>query len=123
MISIDFPAAYILTALLFFIGIYGLLRSQQLEKVIISIMIMQLSSLIFILLVGYRYGGNLAILPYAVDETLYAFSGVDPLSQNMALLATLTSSVFIIFMVSLLPKLHHFKEAKTTKNDKGERGE
>jgi len=67
---------------LFFVGIYGLLSSKNLIKMLISLNILELGLNLFIISIGYVKGGSAPII------TLESVSNyVDPLPQALVLTA------------------------------------
>lgn len=67
---------------LFFVGIYGLLASKNLIKMLISLNLLELGLNLFIISIGYVKGGNAPII------TLESVSNyVDPLPQALVLTA------------------------------------
>lgn len=74
---------YILTILLFLIGLYGVLSKRNVIKIVIGIAIMEYSVNLFLILVGYVRGGTAPIITPGEEYARF----VDPLPQAMVLTA------------------------------------
>lgn len=74
---------YLLTFILFLVGLYGVLTRRNMIKIVIGFSIMEFSIFLFLSLTGYIDGG---IAPIAGDENEGAIY-VDPLPQAMVLTA------------------------------------
>ena len=89
---------YLMTLLLFVLGLYCLIAKKHLIKKIIGIMIIEYSTNLFLILVGYRDGGIPPILFENMDAQQFARQSVDPLPQAMVL----TNIVIGLSMLALL---------------------
>lgn len=67
---------------LFFVGIYGLLSSKNLIKILISLNILELGLNLFIISIGYIKGSEAPIITF---ESITSY--VDPLPQALVLTA------------------------------------
>ncbi|HOI00422.1 MAG TPA: sodium:proton antiporter [Bacteroidales bacterium] len=75
---------YVLTFLLFLVGLYGVLVSRNLVKIVISLTIMEFSIFLLLALIGYIQGGDAPIL---VMPEVPGWKPVFPLPQAMVLTA------------------------------------
>ncbi len=91
---------YFMTLILFCIGVYALVVKKNLVKKIIGLVIVENAVNLFLILVGYRTGGEAPILDQRMLENmaLEDIAFVDPLPQAMIL----TSIVIGLGMVALL---------------------
>jgi multicomponent Na+:H+ antiporter subunit C len=74
---------YIMTFLLFLVGLYGVLTRRNMIKIVIGFSVMQISLFLFIALTGYVDGGIAPIIKEGNETAVY----VDPLPQAMVLTA------------------------------------
>ena len=107
---------YILTALLFVIGLYGILVKRNLIKMVLGLMIMEYAINLFFALVGYRSGGTSPILTrdFGAGTTF-----VDPLPQALVLTAIViglgTTALLVSFAVRIYEKYDTFDVRKIRK--------
>lgn len=107
---------YILTALLFVIGLYGILVKRNLIKMVLGLMIMEYAINLFFTLVGYREGGTSPILTGEIGAgTVF----VDPLPQALVLTAIViglgTTALLVSFAVRIYEKYDTFDVRKIRK--------
>lgn len=74
---------YLLCFILFLSGLYGVMTRRNLVKIAISLSIMEISTFLFLALIGYVEGGIAPIIDPADPVKVY----VDPLPQAMVLTA------------------------------------
>lgn len=74
---------YIMTFILFLVGLYGVLTRRNMIKIVIGFSIMEFSIFLFIALTGYINNGISPIIVAGDEEIVY----VDPLPQAMVLTA------------------------------------
>ncbi len=74
---------YLLSFLLFLVGLYGVLTRRNLIKIVIGLSFMEFSIFLFLVLIGYVNGGEAPILREGVANTRF----VDPLPQALVLTA------------------------------------
>jgi len=74
---------YIMTFILFLVGLYGVLTRRNMIKIVIGFSIMEFSIFLFIALTGYINNGIAPIIMAGEEEPVY----VDPLPQAMVLTA------------------------------------
>lgn len=74
---------YLLSILLFLIGLYGVLVKRNLIKIIIGLVIMEYATFLFLAIVGYKEGATAPIITNVFEQ----LSFVDPLPQALVLTA------------------------------------
>ena len=107
---------FILSILLFLIGLYGILIKRNLIKIIIGLMIMEYAINMFFALIGYKAGGMAPIITQGMSETAPM---VDPLPQALVLTAIViglgTTALLVSFAVRLYEKYDTFDVRKIRK--------
>jgi len=106
---------FVLAAVLFAIGLYGVIVKRNLIKIIISLMIMEYAINLFLALIGYRTGGGPPIVETGVQHAVY----VDPLPQALVLTAIViglgTTALLVSFAVRIFEKYDTFDVRKIRK--------
>ncbi|MFZ5943945.1 MAG: sodium:proton antiporter [Bacillota bacterium] len=85
---LESPVIYWLVAVLFLVGLYGILDKNNLMKKLMAMNIMQVAVIIFFLVLGQKAGGTLPILEagkYDVDKY------INPLPHALMLTAIVVS--------------------------------
>jgi multisubunit Na+/H+ antiporter MnhC subunit len=107
---------FILTALLFVIGLYGILVKRNLIKMILGLMIMEYAINLFFTLVGYRQDGTAPIITQDLTGNV---PFVDPLPQALVLTAIViglgTTALLVSFAVRIYEKYDTFDVRKIRK--------
>lgn len=88
---------YIIAMLLVSLGLYCLLLKRNLIKLVIGLAVMTDGIHLFLISLGYRFGGVAAIVPEGMNLTEFAASAVDPVPQALVL----TSIVINICIIAL----------------------
>ncbi len=101
---------YILCFILFLVGLYGLLISRNIIKIVISLTIVEISIFLLLIMVGYISDG---IAPVVFDaQILENQAVVDPLPQTMVLtaivIALATNSMILTMAIRLYKKYGTF---------------
>jgi multisubunit Na+/H+ antiporter MnhC subunit len=100
---------YTLCFLLFLVGLYGVLTSRNLIKIVISLTIMEFSVFLLLALMGYIQGGDAPILPLPSPDNQII---VDPLPQAMVLtaivIALATNAMILTIAIRLYKKYGTF---------------
>ncbi len=101
---------YILCFILFLVGLYGLLISRNIIKMVISLTIVEVSIFLMLILIGYVSGG---IAPVVFDsQVLENKLVVDPLPQTMVLtaivIALATNSMILTMAIRIYKKYGTF---------------
>jgi len=99
---------YALCFLLFMIGLYCAVVKKNMVKIVIGIMVMEYAVNLFLIMLGYRLGGE---APIVGKEELAGISGqvtdlfvnncVDPLPQALVLTAIVISLGSLALMISI----------------------
>jgi multicomponent Na+:H+ antiporter subunit C len=110
--------AYILTFILFLVGLYGVITRRNLIKIAISLSIMEFSIFLLLVLIGFIDGGSAPIVDPEKTGTLY----VDPLPQAMVLTAIViglaTTAMLMAIAIRLYRKYKTF-DIREIKNLRG----
>lgn len=102
---------YLMTLLLFVLGLYCLIAKKHLIKKIIGIMIIEYSTNLFLILVGYRKGGIPPILFEGMDGREFAMRSVDPLPQALVLTNIVIGLSVLALLVTI--SLYLYEKYKT----------
>jgi multicomponent Na+:H+ antiporter subunit C len=99
---------YALCFLLFMIGLYCAVVKKNMVKIVIGIMVMEYAVNLFLIMLGYRAGGEAPIvgrsdLASAAGQVnaVFANSSVDPLPQALVLTAIVISLGSLALMISI----------------------
>ncbi|MFH1459060.1 MAG: NADH-quinone oxidoreductase subunit K [Candidatus Omnitrophota bacterium] len=93
---------YFLCFVLFCVGIYGLLIKKNIIKLIISLIIINYSIHIFLILIGFRWQGAAPVLETGGKLTLI----VDPLPQAIVLVLLIVNMSAIALLIAVAMKLY-----------------
>ena len=99
---------YALCFLLFAIGLYCVLVKKNMVKIVLGILIMEYAVNLFLIMLGYRFGGIAPIIDKSHIEagtgqimTSFLNSSVDPLPQALVLTAIVISLGSLALMISI----------------------
>ena len=97
---------YALCFLLFVIGLYCAVVKKNMVKIVIGIMVMEYAVNLFLIMLGYRTGGEAPIIDKGHLESASTFakfvsSSVDPLPQALVLTAIVISLGSLALMISI----------------------
>ena len=99
---------YALCFLLFVIGLYCAVVKKNMVKIVIGIMIMEYAVNLFLIMLGYRFGGVAPIIDKGQLESgtnqitaSFLSSSVDPLPQALVLTAIVISLGSLALMISI----------------------
>jgi len=99
---------YALCFLLFMIGLYCAVVKKNMVKIVIGIMIMEYAVNIFLIMLGFRFGGVAPIIDKGQVESetgqiaaTFLSSSVDPLPQALVLTAIVISLGSLALMISI----------------------
>ncbi|HHJ10689.1 MAG TPA: cation:proton antiporter [Bacteroidetes bacterium] len=99
---------YLLSFLLFLVGLYGVLTRRNLIKIVIGLSFMEFSIFLLLVLIGYVEGGEAPILQPGMPATGF----VDPLPQAMVLTAIViglaTNAMLLAIAIRLYKKYGTF---------------
>lgn len=109
---------FVLCFILFLVGLYGIITRRNLIKIIISLIIMEFSVFLLLVLVGYVDGGIAPILQADGEPQVY----VDPLPQAIVLtsivIALATTAMLMAVAIRLYRKYKTF-DIREIKNLRG----
>lgn len=93
---------YLLTLILFCVGIYCVVRKRNVIKLIIGVIIMEYAVNLFFILAGYRMEGRSPI--YSVKEDI--LNMVDPLPQALVLTAIVIGLASTALLVGIAMRIY-----------------
>lgn len=93
---------YFVAAWLFFCGLYGLVTSRHLVHSVICLAILQSSTYILLLGIGYRVGGAAPIFADISPGKLT----VDPIVQALMLTDVVVEAVVVALLLAMVVKAH-----------------
>ena len=94
---------YLLSALLFAIGLYGVLVKRNLIKIIIGLTIMEYATFLFFAVIGYVKEGKPPIIIKGLEEGVTL---VDPLPQALVLTAIVIGLATTALIVSIAVRIY-----------------
>ncbi len=104
---------YALCFLLFMIGLYCAVVKKNMVKIVLGIVIMEYAVNLFLVMLGYRFGGVAPIIDKThiepgSGEIISSFlnSSVDPLPQALVLTAIVISLGSLALMISLCIRIY-----------------
>ena len=95
---------YALCFLLFMLGLYCAVVKKNMVKIVIGILVMEYSVNLFLIMLGYRFGGVAPIIDKGQLEAgmeQFINSSVDPLPQALVLTAIVISLGSLALMISI----------------------
>lgn len=93
---------YLLCALIFAIGLYGVFTKRNLIKIIIGLTIMEYAIFLFFAVIGFRKGGTAPIVTEGVEGVVF----VDPLPQALVLTAIVIGLATTALIVSVAVRIY-----------------
>ena len=93
---------YIVAAWLFFCGLYGLVTSRHLIHSVICLAILQTSTYMLLLGIGYRVGGAAPVFADISPGTLT----VDPVVQALMLTDVVVEAVVVALLLAMVVKAY-----------------
>lgn len=93
---------YFVAAWLFFCGLYGLVSSKHLVHSVVCLAVLQSSTYILLLGIGYRVGGAAPIFTEITPGTLT----VDPVVQALMLTDIVVEAVVVALLLAMVVKAH-----------------
>ena len=95
---------YALCFLLFMIGLYCAVVKKNMVKIVVGIMVMEYAVNLFLIMLGYRFGGVAPIMEKdSLESGIQQFinTSVDPLPQALVLTAIVISLGSLALMISI----------------------
>lgn len=93
---------WFVAAWLFFCGLYGLISSRHLVHSVVCLAILQSSTYILLLGIGYRVGGAAPVFADIAPGTLT----VDPIVQALMLTDVVVEAVVVALLLAIIVKAH-----------------
>lgn len=93
---------YFVAAWLFFCGLYGVVISRHLVHTVICLTVLQSSTYVLLLAVGYRIGGRAPVFADIAPGTLT----VDPIVQALMLTDVVVEAVVVALLLAMIVKAH-----------------
>ena len=104
---------YALCFLLFMIGLYSAVVKKNMAKIVIGIVIMEYAVNLFLIMLGYRFGGVAPIVDRSTVEagtttpiSSFLSSAVDPLPQALVLTSIVISLGSLALMISICIRVY-----------------
>ena len=94
---------YLLSAWLFVVGFYGVVASRHLVHLAVCLTVMQSSTYVLLLAIGFRHGGTAPIFKDVAPGTRV----VDPVVQALTLTDVVVSVVVLALILSLAMQAYH----------------
>jgi multicomponent Na+:H+ antiporter subunit C len=107
---------YLFVALIFFIGLYGIIAKKNIIKIIVGVNIVGYAINLLFILLGYRWEGIAPILTRDMNVERFATTAVDPLPQAIVLTSIVIDLAFAAFIAALAIRL--FEKYGTFDTDK-----
>ncbi|HEX5412562.1 MAG TPA: NADH-quinone oxidoreductase subunit K [Terriglobia bacterium] len=93
---------YLVSAWIFFAGLFGIVRSRNLLHMAVCVVIMQSSTYILLLSIGFRSGATAPIF-YGISPTTLA---VDPVVQALVLTDVVVETVVLALLLAIAVQIH-----------------
>lgn len=93
---------YAVAAWLFFCGLYGIVSSSHLVHTVISLAIMQTSTYVLLLAIGFRWNG---VAPVFADISPGVVT-VDPVVQALMLTDVVVEATVVALLLAMVVKVH-----------------
>jgi multicomponent Na+:H+ antiporter subunit C len=106
----DYP--YFIAAWILLCGLYGIVRSQHLVQMVINLTVVQSSTYVLLLAIGFRKGGYAPV--FAGLET--GVKVVDPVVQALMLTDVVVETTVVALLLAMVVKAHE-KSGTTSPDD------
>lgn len=93
---------YIVAAWLFIIGLYGIVTSRNFIHLIMCLAVLQSSTYVFLLAIGYRIGGG----PPVFATVPVGTPAVDPIVQALLLTDIVVEATVVALLLALAIEIH-----------------
>jgi multicomponent Na+:H+ antiporter subunit C len=102
---------YAICFLLFMVGLYCAVVKKNMVKIVIGILVMEYAVNLFLIMLGYRFGGVAPIVDRGMVESQSAWSSftnfaVDPLPQALVLTSIVISLGSLALMISICIRMY-----------------
>ncbi len=96
---------YVIAGWLFLIGLYGIVTSRNFIHLIMCLAVLQSSTYVFLLAIGYRVGGG----PPVFASVPVGAPAVDPVVQALLLTDIVVEATVVALLLSLAIQIHKNK--------------
>lgn len=96
---------YVIAGWLFLIGLYGIVTSRNFIHLIMCLAVLQSSTYVFLLAIGYRVGGG----PPVFASSPVGTAAVDPVVQALLLTDIVVEATVVALLLSLAIQIHKNK--------------
>ena len=93
---------YVVVAWLFLVGLFGIITSRNLIHLVVCLSVVQSSTYVLILSVGYRSGGGAPVFDTVPPGTL----AVDPVGHALALTDIVVGAAVMALLLALAVQVH-----------------
>ncbi len=97
---------YALCFILFLIGLYGVTCKKNIVKIILGMVIMEYAVNLFLILSGWRKGGQPPIIDSQTNMETFVSRAVDPLPQALVLTSIVIGLGILSLMVAIAIRLY-----------------
>lgn len=94
--------AYLVAAWLLLVGLHGIVRSRNLVHIVICMTVVQSSTYVLLIAVGFHAGAIPPIFPEAPPST----PAVDPVVQSLAVTDAVVSATVTALLLALILQIH-----------------
>lgn len=109
---------YVVAAWLFLIGLYGVITSRHLVHLIVCLSVVQSSTYVLLLSIGYRRGAGAPIFADVPPGT----PAVDPIVQALTLTDIVVGATVMALLLALAAQVHKQRESLDPKHLRPMRG-
>lgn len=96
---------YLIAGWLFLVGLYGIVTSRNFIHLIMCLAVLQSSTYVFLLAIGYRVGGG----PPVFASVPVGTAAVDPVVQALLLTDIVVEATVVALLLSLAIQIHKNK--------------
>ena len=93
---------YVVAAWLFFCGLYGVVTSRHLVHAVVCLAVLQSSTYMLLLAIGYRVGGTAPVYADITPDRVV----VDPVVQALMLTDVVVEAVVVALLLAMVVKAH-----------------
>ena len=97
---------YLLVALIFFIGLYGIVAKKNIINIIVGANIVGYAVNLLFIVMGYKWGGMAPVLTEKTKPDEFYKLAVDPLPQALVLTSIVIDLAFLAFLSALAIRLY-----------------
>jgi len=97
---------YLACIVLFLIGVYGIIAKRNLIKIIVGVATIEYAVNAFLVLLSYRTGGRVPIVPEGMSAAEFASKSVDPIPQALILTSIVIGLAVLALMVAVAVRIY-----------------